>query len=214
MNIAFYISGSGTRVRKILRGYTEEIKTDLKLLICDNLNNEDLSESWYEFVSMDYKMLDPNDKNLSLSNKILALLKQHNIDYLYCWGAHILKGDLLEVYKNKMINFHPSLLPAFRGCNSIDRAVDSQAILLGNTAHFIDSGVDTGMIIMQNICHYSYFTKGGERNYDAILDNQILMFRQIHRWIKEDRLRVVDGRVVIDDAKDEVVFFPKVEIKD
>ena len=76
--------------------------------------------------------INPKSKEFSaqVSQKLLFLLKEHNIDYLFCFGDKLLKGELLIEYKNKIINFHPSILPAFPGINAIDQALKSSVQLL------------------------------------------------------------------------------------
>ena len=62
----------------------------------------------------------------------------------------ILKGkDLLEAYKNKIINIHPALLPSFPGVDAQKQAFEHGAKTSGVTIHFVDPGLDSGPIIYQ-----------------------------------------------------------------
>lgn len=102
---------------------------------------------------------------ISLSDYILDLCNKYHIDFLFCVGMGILKGKLIEEYKNRIINIHPSLLPSFKGLNAIDQALATNVQVLGMTAHFIDKGIDTGDIIMQAILpRYQY------KDYNSVLD--------------------------------------------
>lgn len=217
MNIAFYFSGKGTRVRKILQLADQDVHKSIKLLICDNKLNDDLSlnKPDFRYVSFDYERLsdDKTLRNDILSDTILLHLVKLNIDYLFCWGDHILTGKLLRSYKNKIINFHPSILPLFPGRKSIDKAANNKAFVIGNTAHFIDEGIDTGPIIMQSISHISQFIE--VLDYDRILDQQILMFKQLYAWLRDSRILVIDNNVkVLNAGYNDIYFFPKIEIKD
>ena len=113
-----------------------------------------------------------------LSNQILSLCKKHNIDYLFCLGMAILKGDLLEVYKNRIINIHPSLLPSFRGLKAIDQALETNVQILGMTAHFIDNGIDTGPIIMQAVIPRYEYT-----GYDSVLSFTAPIIKRLFNFI-------------------------------
>ena len=105
--------------------------------------------------------------------------------------------------KNRIINFHPSILPMYPGEKSIDQATKNDAFLLGNTAHFIDRGVDTGPIIMQSIIHSNNY-----QNYESVLDLQIPMIEQIYNWILENRIVISHNKVSIKNAVySENVFF-------
>ncbi|MFQ5716991.1 MAG: formyltransferase family protein, partial [Nitrospinales bacterium] len=118
--------------------------------------------------------------------------------------------DILnEKFENKIINFHPSLLPSFKGLNAIDQALEQNAFLLGNTAHFINEKPDSGLVIMQSIIHSSRY-----KTYDNVLDLQIPMLIQIMRWIKMDRLSITDEKVTVQNADYSVgPFMPKLEIE-
>ena len=61
----------------------------------------------------------------------------------------ILKGDFLRAFPLRVVNIHPSLLPAFPGLEAWKQALDCGAKVTGCTVHFVDQGVDSGPIIAQ-----------------------------------------------------------------
>ena len=63
----------------------------------------------------------------------------------------IISPEFVKKYKNKIINIHPALLPAFPGLNSQKQALDYGAKYSGCTVHFVDAGMDTGAVIIQAI---------------------------------------------------------------
>jgi len=141
-----------------------------------------------------------------LSDFLLAKLDEYKVDYCFCFGSRILRGEILQIFDQKIINFHPSLLPSFPGLHAIDQALEYGVSLLGNTAHYIDQGVDTGAIIMQSILPAHKF-----ENYDSVLDLQLPMLHQIGKWLEEGRL-MSDGRFVrVDSAECRGTFFPGLE---
>lgn len=220
MQFAFYVSGKATRLKKVLS--SEKILRELlpyfRLIVSDSSQDSDLSNIsstlGITYCNFNYDSLDATkgEKNLLLSNFILRNFLLHDIEYCFCFGDHLLCGELLYTYRNRIINFHPSILPMFPGRKSIDKAVDEKAFLMGNTAHFIDGGIDTGAIILQNVLAKPFFIKHG---YEGVLDNQIIMLHQIAVWL-------IENRVVFDEEENSVViknadyvlpcFFPKIEI--
>jgi phosphoribosylglycinamide formyltransferase-1 len=217
IKIAFYISGKATRFRKIIDSVDESIGSCIALVICDNTSNRDLyailQQRDIKFFDIDYDKLegDRKSRNLALSDFMNDQFKKNDIDYCFCFGDHLLGGKLLSNYKNKIINFHPSILPHFPGRNAIDKALESNNLILGNTAHFINEGIDTGPVIMQNIVSQQLFQELG---YDGILDQQIEMFRQIFEWIKGKRIRVIGQKVTVLGADYSLpAFFPRIEFK-
>ena len=63
----------------------------------------------------------------------------------------IISPEFVKKYKNRIINIHPALLPSFPGLNSQKQALDYGAKYSGCTVHFVDSGMDTGPVIIQAV---------------------------------------------------------------
>jgi phosphoribosylglycinamide formyltransferase-1 len=77
-------------------------------------------------------------------------LQNAKVDLVVLAGfMRILKGEFLRVFANRVVNIHPSLLPAFPGLESWKQALDYGVKFTGCTVHFVDQGVDTGPIIAQ-----------------------------------------------------------------
>jgi len=68
----------------------------------------------------------------------------------------LLGSDFIGRFAGRMINVHPSLLPAFPGLRAIERAVEEGVAVTGVTVHFVDEGVDTGPIVLQEPLELSY----------------------------------------------------------
>lgn len=80
----------------------------------------------------------------------VAALRDAGVDYVVLAGfMRVLKGRFLRAYPNRVVNIHPSLLPAFRGLEAWKQALDYGVKVTGVTVHFVDEGVDTGPIIAQ-----------------------------------------------------------------
>jgi phosphoribosylglycinamide formyltransferase-1 len=181
IKIAFYVSGRAGRLHNILK-WNLDILNYTKLIFTDSqdalyLNNEIKNEG-LEFLYFDYEKikLTSQKPNLELSNKLLEKLNANKIDYCFSFGNNILRGSILDQYKNKLINFHPSLLPAFPGRLAINQALNTDVMFIGHTAHFIDEGIDTGKIIAQMVMRSAEIDKIG---IDTFLDFQIYILQDI-----------------------------------
>jgi phosphoribosylglycinamide formyltransferase 1 len=68
----------------------------------------------------------------------------------------LLTPGFIDRFRNRIVNVHPSLLPAFPGLRAIERAVEAEVERTGVTVHFVDEGVDTGPIVLQEALELSY----------------------------------------------------------
>ncbi len=80
----------------------------------------------------------------------IKALRKYNANIIALAGfMRIIKKGLLEAFPNRIVNIHPSLLPAFPGMESWKQALDHGVKITGCTVHFVDKGMDTGRIIVQ-----------------------------------------------------------------
>jgi phosphoribosylglycinamide formyltransferase 1 len=84
-------------------------------------------------------------------------LEEHEIDLLVLAGfMELLGAAFIRRFEGRIINVHPSLLPAFPGIGAIQQAIDSGVRVSGVTVHFVDEGVDTGPIMLQQAFELPY----------------------------------------------------------
>jgi phosphoribosylglycinamide formyltransferase-1 len=81
---------------------------------------------------------------------MLATLREHNVD-LVCLAGYmrLLSPDFIHAFPNRILNIHPSLLPAFPGLDAQQQAFDYGVQVGGCTVHFVDEHLDHGVIILQ-----------------------------------------------------------------
>ena len=95
-------------------------------------------------------------KRLQYDKKIISTLKKYKVtpsNGLVCLAGfmRIISPYFIKEYKNKILNIHPALLPAFPGLDAQKQAIEFGSKFSGCTVHFVDEGVDTGPIIIQEI---------------------------------------------------------------
>ena len=114
--------------------------------------------------------------------KIMEILVKYGVtprNGLVCLAGfmRIISPEFVKKYKNKIINIHPALLPAFPGLNSQKQALDYGAKYSGCTVHFVDSGMDTGPVIIQAVVEIK------EKDTEKLLSKKIL--KEEHRIYPE-----------------------------
>ena len=95
-------------------------------------------------------------KRQQFDKDVISVLKKYKVtptNGLICLAGfmRIISPSFIKQYKNKILNIHPALLPAFPGLDAQKQAVEFGAKFSGCTVHFVDEGVDTGPIILQEI---------------------------------------------------------------
>ncbi|MFC3883471.1 phosphoribosylglycinamide formyltransferase [Bacillus songklensis] len=154
MNIAVFASGTGSNFAAILQAIkAEQIKNvEVVLLVSDYPEALAVQKAKDEHIPVfAFKAKDYPDKQ-AYEKRILEKLKERRVDVIVLAGYMRLIGDvLLQAYGGKIINVHPSLLPAFKGKDAIGQALDYGVKVTGVTVHFVDEGMDTGPIIAQRV---------------------------------------------------------------
>jgi phosphoribosylglycinamide formyltransferase-1 len=112
----------------------------------------------------------------------------------------ILSASFVRRFRGRMINVHPSLLPAFQGLAPIQQAVDYGVRVMGVTVHFVDEEVDTGPILLQEA-----FPVESYSGDIAAVENRIHEVE--HRLLPEAVRLLARGRVKLDPARGRRVLF-------
>jgi phosphoribosylglycinamide formyltransferase-1 len=94
-------------------------------------------------------LLPSHERKNHFERQILEKLKHHSVQWILLAGYMRLVGPaLLEKFENKIINIHPSLLPAYPGLQGFERAY-ADKVSSGITIHLVDRGLDTGPVLLQ-----------------------------------------------------------------
>ena len=94
----------------------------------------------------------PFDNRAAAEQQVLEILEKHEVDFIVLARfMKILSPNFVWRWKNKIINIHPSLLPAFPGANAYRQAYERGVKIVGVTAHFVSPNLDEGPIIAQEI---------------------------------------------------------------
>ncbi|MCU9614311.1 phosphoribosylglycinamide formyltransferase [Caldibacillus lycopersici] len=151
-NLAVFASGSGSNFQAIVDAIKQgQLDAKVVLLVCDKPNAFVLQRAEKEGIP--YFLFNPKDypNKTAYETIILANLQKLSIDYIVLAGYMRLIGEtILSKYEEKIVNIHPSLLPAFPGKDAIGQALQAGVKVTGVTIHYVDEGMDTGTIIDQH----------------------------------------------------------------
>lgn len=129
------------------------------------------------------------------------LLHEHGVDLVCLAGfMRILTPPFVRAFAGRILNIHPSLLPAFPGLNAQRQALDSGAAISGATVHFVDEGVDTGPIVLQ--ASVPVHPDDTEESLSArILVEEHRLYPEAIRLFALGRLRLVGRRVRVEPER-------------
>jgi len=151
INIAVFASGNGSNFEAIAKAVKKGcLKANLKILIVDK--EKAYARKRAKRLRVAHVFVNPKKyKSRALFDKaILKILNKEKIDIIALAGyMRILSSFLVRKYKNRMINVHPAILPAFRGVNAIQKAFNYGCLITGVTVHFVDDKIDHGPVILQ-----------------------------------------------------------------
>ena len=157
INIAIFASGSGSNAQNIASYFRNSNVANVKLILTNNPKAGVIERA--KKLNIHYKVFEKDIfKN---GNTISELLKKENIDFLVLAGFLLLVPlSIINLFKGKIINLHPALLPehggkGFYGSNVHKSVIDSGAFMSGITIHHVNEKFDKGEIIFQAACHVS-----------------------------------------------------------
>ena len=197
MRVAVLASGRGSNFQSILdaseRGKLPNCK--IKLLIVNKKEAYAIERAKNHNVPY-YIIESDNKKREEFDLEMLKILKSNQIEIVVLAGfMRILSKQFISEYKDKIINIHPSLLPEFPGAHAHRDAIEAKAKISGCTVHFVDEGVDTGPIIMQE-------SVAVDRDDDEhTLSEKILpiehkIYPKALDLLTSNKLKIINGKVI------------------
>ena len=151
MKVGVMASGRGSNFQAIIdagiRGETPNV--EIVHLIVNKKNAYAIERA--KKHEIDFDIIESNTMSREIfDQKAIDLFREKNIEVVVLAGfMRILSPKFIEAYRNKILNIHPSLLPAFPGAHAHRDAINYGAKISGCTAHLVDDGIDSGPIIMQ-----------------------------------------------------------------
>ncbi len=145
---AVLISGRGSNLRALIEHCaTPGASAEIALVLADQPEAPGLEHARAAGIRSDIVSQKPR---IELERQISRSLKNRDIEIVCLAGfMRVLSPDFVEAWRDRLLNVHPSLLPAFRGLDTHRRALEAGVRFHGCTVHFVRAEVDAGPIIVQ-----------------------------------------------------------------
>ena len=192
-SIVILISGRGSNMEAIINAAQGEYR--VAMVISNRPDAAGLvfaRERGISAAALDHKLYPSRE---SFDQALAAEIDRCAPDLVVLAGyMRILSDDFVRHYAGRMLNIHPSLLPAFSGLHTHRRAIESGAQVHGATVHFVTPELDAGPIVIQAVV--TVLPDDDEASLAArVLKQEHRIYPQAIRWFLAGRLRVCDNRV-------------------
>lgn len=155
-HLAVFASGTGTNFVAIAKACAEgRIPADVAIMVCDKPGAAVIERA--RELGVETFVFDPHAyaSKADFEKEIVALLDARKVDLVCLAGYMRIVGEtLLSACEGKIVNIHPSLLPAFRGAHAVEQAVAYGVKVYGITIHWVNDQLDGGRIIAQRAFPY------------------------------------------------------------
>lgn len=203
MNIAVFCSGNGSNFQAIVNAVKSGfIKAKIAVMVCDNPSAYAITRAKKEGVDV-FVLEKSNFKSREEYDKVVVSeLRKRQVDLVVLAGfMRLLSPYFVSEFRNRIMNIHPALLPSFKGTHGVEDALNYGVKLTGPTVHFVDEGLDTGPIIIQEPVRIEQ-NDTLETLTAKIHSKEHKIYPQAIKWFVEGRLRIEGRKVFVLDGED------------
>jgi phosphoribosylglycinamide formyltransferase-1 len=188
--VAVLVSGSGTNLQALLDDPT--IRPHVALVLSDRPGVYALERA--AEARVEALVIEPSVDRATLSAAVADALTARGIDLLASAGyMRILGAPITERWRERWLNVHPALLPAFPGMHGVADARAAGVKVTGVTVHFVDDGVDSGPIVLQEAVAVR-----DDDDWDSL---EPRIHEVEHRLLPRAVRALVEGRIAVDGRK-------------
>jgi len=155
---------------------------------------------------------EPNSEKFC--NQLLDYLQTYDIQYVFSFYTKFYSESIRRAYVDRLINLHPSLLPAFKGNDAWEYVQAYGVRFVGSTVEFIHERMDEGKIILQAVSPLDA-SRSPEFTRHRVFIQQCKSLLQVTKWLFEDRISTNGCQVTVRDARfDSLEFSPALDFSD
>ncbi|MDD6266296.1 MAG: phosphoribosylglycinamide formyltransferase [Clostridium sp.] len=205
LRVAVLVSGGGTNLQAIIDRVADGTitNTELAVVISNNPGVKALERAAKAGIPAECISPKSYETRAAFNQALIAAVDSYQVDLIVLAGfLVVIPPEMIERYENRIINIHPSLIPAFCGTGYYGLKVHEAALargvkVVGATVHFVDKGTDTGPIILQKAVEVQ------DGDTPEILQRRVMeqaewkLLPQAIDLIANGRVEVTDGRTRI-----------------
>ncbi|MBE9516361.1 MAG: phosphoribosylglycinamide formyltransferase [Proteobacteria bacterium] len=200
--VVVLISGRGSNLQAIIdQTLSGDLPIEMACVISNRPNAQGLeraAKAGIETAAVDHTQF--SDRQ-AFESALIAEIDRHQPQLVVLAGfMRVLSAEFVRHYANRMINIHPSLLPAFPGLHTHERAIEANAAQHGASVHFVTPEVDAGPIIIQATVPIKT-NDTPELLAARVLEQEHHIYPLAVRWLAENRLSIENNQVLLDGRR-------------
>lgn len=200
LKVGVLVSGRGSNLQALLEAARDgSLGAEIVLVLSDRAEAQALLRAGDFGVPAEYVAPQNFNTKDAYDQALVEKLKARGVELVVLAGyMRLLTSTFLAAFPERVINIHPSLLPAFPGLNAQAQAVEYGVKYSGCTVHFVDERMDGGPIIAQTAVPVKQ-DDDAESLARRILEEEHRLLPQVVRWIARGKVRVIGRRVLVDE---------------
>lgn len=199
MKIGVLASGSGSNLQTLIDELhcDESCEIEISVVISDRVEAYALTRAKNAGIPSHVVRAQDFPDRHAFDERISQLLDTHTVELIVLAGfMKLLQSAFVQKYRNRILNIHPALLPAFPGAHPVADTLAYGAKVSGITVHFVDEGMDTGPIIAQK--SVPVFDDDDEDRLHARLQvEEHKLYPAVIRWYAENRISFAGRKVIV-----------------
>ena len=201
MKIAVLVSGSGTNLQTLIEQLHQDETSgiDIAVVISDRRKAYALTRAASVGIPTHVVRTQDFENRVNFDAEISKLIEHHAAEKLIVLAGFmkLFQAPFVRKYQNRIINVHPTLLPAFPGAHPVADTLAYGVKIAGVTVHFVDEGVDSGPIIAQAAVPV-LDTDDEESLHNRIQIEEHKLYPKVIKWYAEGRLKVKGRKVIVE----------------
>ncbi len=191
------ISGNGSNLQSIIDAIEAgQLNAEIRAVVSNNPDAYGLQRARKQGIAcyiQDHRDFSDRDQ---FDQQLQAYLQTVNPDYIVLAGfMRILGAELVSAFRNRIVNIHPSLLPAYKGLDTHQRALENQETHHGVSIHLVTAELDDGPILLQG----RYPIEQDDQVADLQRKGHALehrMYPRLLSWLSENKLIITESQVL------------------
>ena len=200
LRLAVLISGNGSNLQAIIDSVEQgKLAAEICLVLSDRPQAYGLERASRHGIESRIVECHENEDRASYDARLRACVAACDPDYIVLAGfMRILGAEFVAAYRNRILNIHPSLLPAYKGLDTHRRALENRETEHGVSIHLVTAELDDGPLILQG----SYPIEAGDSVEDLQQKGhrlEHLMYPRVLSWLASGKLAIDEDRILYED---------------